>query len=292
LAFFPQEAYTARLLSQFHRQRVFLHSKPTKADLEALPITRPTNFPREDTTAYAVWRRTIRGSEPLPVQLAAMGTSSLLRLLRMVTTYVRRGKNMARRISGWIWAILARLDETELDSDNMFILRQFGKKAVWVRLGFDEAIALQTETMGEEFEELEDESLPTGSHIESHGSPRLEQEEQLFRRRNTSSPEPPDHDIIRQSNKSAGANLTSQHEIQIAKHQLLRRSFSPNPLEQAGGSLIGRAEQNKENDEHEEEFPNLNTRATLDMIITIIGEIYGQRDLLDARLDWVEMGQT
>ncbi|KAF2805307.1 uncharacterized protein BDZ99DRAFT_502151 [Mytilinidion resinicola] len=38
--------------------------------------------------------------------------------------------------------------------------------------------------------------------------------------------------------------------------------------------------------EVEEEVPNMNTLATLDMIITIVGERYGQRDLLDAREVW------
>ncbi|KAF2488970.1 hypothetical protein BU16DRAFT_545104 [Lophium mytilinum] len=36
----------------------------------------------------------------------------------------------------------------------------------------------------------------------------------------------------------------------------------------------------------EEKVPNVNTLATLDMIITIVGERYGQRDLLDAREVW------
>ena len=43
----------------------------------------------------------------------------------------------------------------------------------------------------------------------------------------------------------------------------------------------------------EDQVPNHTTKATLDMIITVVGEIYGQRDLLEHRITvgWVEMGE-
>jgi hypothetical protein len=38
----------------------------------------------------------------------------------------------------------------------------------------------------------------------------------------------------------------------------------------------------------DENVPDDATRATLDMIVTIVGEVFGQRDLLDSRavVDW------
>ncbi|KAF1983821.1 hypothetical protein K402DRAFT_456297 [Aulographum hederae CBS 113979] len=43
----------------------------------------------------------------------------------------------------------------------------------------------------------------------------------------------------------------------------------------------------KLNEDMDPDFPDLNTRATCDMIITIAGEIWGQRDLLSQREVWI-----
>jgi hypothetical protein len=39
----------------------------------------------------------------------------------------------------------------------------------------------------------------------------------------------------------------------------------------------------------EDAVPNDNTKATIDMILTIVGELYGQRDLLQFRddVEWI-----
>ncbi|KAI9884028.1 MAG: aspartate--tRNA ligase dps1 [Watsoniomyces obsoletus] len=59
----------------------------------------------------------------------------------------------------------------------------------------------------------------------------------------------------------------------------IREGFEEGELEEEG------LERLEEQDE-DESFPSSNTLATLDMVLTIVGEVYGQRDLLKSRQTW------
>jgi hypothetical protein len=76
--------------------------------------------------------------------------------------------------------------------------------------------------------------------------------------------------------KTAGhVEVEDDASIQAAKRKLLEK-FTQSANTDDGGDL------------HTEDvkLPDLNTVVTLDMIITIVGEVFGQRDLLEARELW------
>jgi len=53
-------------------------------------------------------------------------------------------------------------------------------------------------------------------------------------------------------------------------------------LDLAKAKILGKLDEA----DQKEEIPDANTLATLDLIITVAGEFYGQRDLLQSRLSW------
>ena len=112
------------------------------------------------------------------------------------------------------------------------------------------------------------------------------------RRRNTSSPlSSPDRKAgasedsrVRKGEKSHG-----RHQ-QYNGHNRKRRDISPPPSRYEAEARrlqeVSRESKNEKLGEEAEEVPNANTMATIDMIITIAGEFYGQRDLLEFREAW------
>jgi hypothetical protein len=301
----PQEAYTTRLLTLFHQQRAVLHSTALKAWKSAPRINSAT---------------AIRDHDPSLTQLATLTTKSVFRLLELVTKCLRRNENVSKRMSAWILAILARMDEREMDSDSVYYVREFGRKAMWVRLGFDERFAEQTETLGNNFkseseEERSSAKIRTNNSNRSQGEQsrgRLQTKGNRTRRRNTSSPSPaPDHiygkalehspqcqkspekpvfsSTLQPLTNSASALLGSQEDFEAARNRLLEK-LGPEPALQIATERVDNQSGRAIEDENEDcQLPNPNTKATLDMIITIVGEVYGQRDLLDARIDWVDL---
>jgi hypothetical protein len=77
-------------------------------------------------------------------------------------------------------------------------------------------------------------------------------------------------------------------EVAVAKARLLQRLTSSSPQ---GNERSIDPNSNKIYHDDQGQCPNSNTRVTIDMIITIVGELYGQRDLLEFRDSWGgEMG--
>lgn len=259
----PQEAYTTRLLSVFRQQRNKLRSTPVRRDMRGHKF----NF-----------TKCITGHDPVPTELVAMATKSVFRLLKRVTKCLKRGQNLSTRMSSWIISILARLDEKEMDSDSIYLVRELSKKAIWVRFGFDERFAEQADTLGygsESQSEEEDE--------QSRGRPSTK--DNKTRRRNTSSlsqyrdPEPGPEIVTSSLKTAAEARLGSEAALEAAR-QLLLSKLAPEDQDDPI---------NEDEGEGQENLPDSNTKATLDMIIAIVGEVYGQRDLLEARIDWLDL---
>jgi hypothetical protein len=76
----------------------------------------------------------------------------------------------------------------------------------------------------------------------------------------------------------------STDEVAAAKSRLLQRLQSPPAL--SGHSGNERPRSREVPNEKGRDCPNKNTCATIDMIVTIVGELYGQRDLLEFRDSW------
>jgi len=200
-----QSLYYSVLCTRFRTLRARLHIEPSLEDKASIPPEQPTTVPnRHNELAHREWRYHLRSTEPVPLQLRAMESRTVLQLLSMVDGQLEASVNEARNItavtSRWIWGLLGRLGTAgQLSTQQVGTVRDLAKTAVWV--GYK------------------------------------------YRKRSVEGGE--------------------ASELEAAKARML-------------GRLEG----------EEDQVPDANTLATLDLIITVAGEFYGQKDLLQSRLPW------
>jgi hypothetical protein len=222
----PCEAYTYVLLSRYYQLRDSIRSSQasrsssTEAQGAPLQVSSRGDLRRKE---WQILKRTMNASPPQPSRLAATSIESLLTLLSIIQKQCfPRKKNIGKNISLWILALLASIDERTIDSDITYDLRNFAKKAVWLRIDFEPRFAEASAAMAHEAGYLLEDELVAD---------KAEAEEKL-------------------------------------------------PEDEMLSDLLV-----------DENVPDDMTKATLDMIITIVGEVFGQRDLLESRsvVDWPHM---
>ncbi|GAB7337454.1 hypothetical protein MBLNU457_g2792t1 [Dothideomycetes sp. NU457] len=200
-----QTLYHNALCTRFLTLRTHLHLDPSVDEKASLPPERPTTVSsRHNELAHREWRYHLRSTDPVPFQLRAMDTRTVLQLLSMIDgqleASVNEGRNIPAVTSRWVWGLLGRLASAgQLSTQQVGTVRDLAKTAVWV--GFK------------------------------------------YRKR--------------------GVENGEGSELEVAKKRMLGR------LQEEG-----------------EMVPDDNTLATLDLIVTVAGEFYGQRDLLQSRLTW------
>jgi hypothetical protein len=134
-----QAAYYATLLKRFGSLRERLKSTPPRHAVERLDSNHPSHI-SSSTTDYKNWRWRLRNTDPVPAQLAAMDKGTVLKLLGVLgrQRFLREEKDALkmreqRCVASWIWGLLAKLPERgELASEEVGVVRELGKRAVWV----------------------------------------------------------------------------------------------------------------------------------------------------------------
>jgi hypothetical protein len=207
----PRTVFTDRLIQRFHTQRTTLHIPATMDELTSLSDDILISFPSHNKAARSHWIRTLSTQPPLPAQIRSIDQPTALNLLEAIADSILiKATDVNSITSAWIWSLLARLDDvSNLYNDEIFPLRQLGKKALFVLLSFKDPEAARG------IEALEDDD-----DDDDRGSPG-----------------PP-----------LGSADSAAEEINIG--------------------------------------PTSNTLATLDMILTIVGQVFGQKDLLQFRQTW------
>jgi hypothetical protein len=350
----PHRAYTSHLLASFQRQRTLLRATPPPSAIEALNpkrciVVMKTPF----TQAFGEWQRAITAFDPSPVQIATLRNWSILTLLRLATSSLKRGRNLPTRMGAWVWALLAKLDYGILNRSEASTVRDFGKKAVWMRLGFDEKLAQATQGLIELHDEQEDEEegevqeeiisvadadangdtgaeeqevemdisseeegeildgddelgqsgdvnetsgpplKKTESPISAQNNESIYTNKRLSRKRNASSPsivdDQPTNGPYKKLKSKMDAFLDNDAAMASAKIRLMSQmgQLGDDDGAQDVDDVRTRAtEVMRMNVSEEERLPNDTTKATLDMIILVVGEVFGQRDLLEFREHW------
>lgn len=193
------------------------------------------------------------------VQVACMDIDSVFNVLRVLarslSEYVRSGDaGTVRRVGAWIWALLGRCrDVGQLDTERVGEIRDLGKRAIKIlsKMNEDEPRKMTAATAAWEGEEQEEE----------------EEEEKMDSAEDHSEQD----DIEPEAAPSA--------ELEAAKARLGVKLQAMDGLEQqAPVETVGNGDSSNEAGNVAE-----GARAMLDMIITIVGEYYGQGDLLAAR---------
>ena len=154
----PETAYYNRLKALFVAQRRALHSTPSASAVRALSPTQLISLPPNHRRARGEWVRLMQLQRPSPVQLTAMDTDTVLQLLRLVIAMLKRRRNIDERFSAWIWGLLGRLDDVgTLSSEEVCVVRELGKRVIWVMRGFEKMDGMEEPENDVEIDDAVDE---------------------------------------------------------------------------------------------------------------------------------------
>ncbi|KAK8150030.1 hypothetical protein G3M48_004621 [Beauveria asiatica] len=304
------EAYSSAIMHQYHRLRAVL-SRPPPADAAKRIASSQATYAAAfgpGSTAMKVWPPLLRNTDPTPLQVSLMSKDTVIRILRLMLggKFLRRGYPLPERTSRWIWALLARLPERgELNHSEIGWVRDLGRRAVLLGTSLSEMAALR--------EELAEGGLGVNDAVDASSSDDEVVADELDGQEEVVVPdgdEPgkmnskPDQGAGEEGTEAAeegqddvAMDLESDSdEGEIREDEEERPSEKDESLEAAKAAFLARLEVQASDDEDDEEEldavrerSRMNMRATLNMILTITGEFYGQRDLLEFREPFVGM---
>ncbi|KAL9044118.1 MAG: hypothetical protein Q9214_002721 [Letrouitia sp. 1 TL-2023] len=304
----PQECYYESLLARFVNLSKLLSSSPPSPVLARLSYT---NGPELAPANWSEWRQHILYTPPTSATLSKIGQKgviSALRVLEASLSWKTLQKN--EYIGAWAWSLLAKCQEVGMmPSEEVAVLRDLGKRAR----------NLVQELHARLKSQKHDNKMNDGDvELDYDETPSLEQDS-LYAAE--SSPEPGLLHKEGEQNLAHGNGLTGQkadeetldHLANAINHlkqpeaRLIAINNQPNDTNTIHNDDIvqqpsspgtptsspsSRLEENKDTFAEsvaESTVPlTINISCTLDMIITIVGEFYGQRDLLDGREVWGE----
>ncbi len=287
----PQEAYYASLCDRFSALNSALRLTPHGS--AALTAFNPSS--------RASWRRFIVNMQPTSLILSKLRQEEVMHGLEVLESVlsmanVQRHKN----IGLWAWGLLARCREVgEMGSEEVGVLRDLGKKAIAVLRGVTAGLYQDHSENGENEDEDKGEEEP-----ESQANADVDVDANANAYTHVSESPVPQNDSTETSLDD------SPHLVEAAKQLLLKSLPEESPGEATNAETrslgskpayaleSGREEAPKivESEppicnarKQEDDKESIKMYATLDMIITIVGELYGQKDLLPGRLLWDEM---
>ncbi|KAJ5095659.1 hypothetical protein NUU61_005015 [Penicillium alfredii] len=266
-----QSSYYNLLHHRFLLLRSTLRCSPPASAIAALDDAHPISLPRNHAGARKEWRHLLLTEDPQMVQLACMDLDSVLGVLkilaRTISDNVRSGSAArVRRTGAWAWGLLGKCrDVGELATEEVGDIRDLGKRALTISQKMREAESTRAAEMEAELSDSDPgESTQAAGVGQAEGD--IESVEPL-------QPEEPGSEM-------PDAALNQPAELEAAKARLqaqLQDSADPDVADPGDGH----------EDEDESEDTAQQSRAMLDMIVTVAGEFYGQRDLLDAREAWL-----
>ncbi|KAF4454139.1 v-snare [Fusarium albosuccineum] len=323
------EAYFASLMDQYLHLRTILHAKPPSNALSRLTPSQSTFAAPfgNKTSPIAVWSRLLRTTDPHPLQLALMSKDTILTILRVLLggKFLRRGYTLPERTSRWLWALLARLpDKGELNYAEIGWVRDLGRRAVLLGRSLAEMAALREELAegglgaheAVDKSSSDEEVMADVEDLEVEGAVSPEQDED-----NSTSPEAQKEDEAsaktgapaQPSTQDAPApgsppisdaeegEIDDQEDVAMdleSDSEAEDGEVAPKPqedLQDAKSRLLAQLDNDPASDDEDAEQEaarqrsRANLRATLNMILTVAGEFYGQRDLLEFREPFVGM---
>ncbi|KAL9125433.1 MAG: hypothetical protein Q9217_005368 [Psora testacea] len=286
----PQEAYYTSLIRRFTSLHTLLHSAPSTTQSNQTATLLMQN-------KRAVWRGKLLKTTPTMKTLGQLPQDSVICGLEVLGELLTRTNlkigEYGRNLGAWAWGLLgACRDVGEMGSEDVGIVRAVGKQAAWL---------LRRVAAGEAADAVEEEAAVGGNEEIDVGGLRVEREERGIA----------DAEDKTQPGEGAAAGITETlHDygndpVAAAQQRLLSSLQTETPSKASTTSsaspLIDQHNQHQPekeakqntNSNHDPTSPKTSGQddviATLDMIVTIAGEVYGQRDLLEGRLLWDEI---
>lgn len=306
-------AYFTSLLSQYNRLRTILNTPPPQDAISRLPPSTLTeNHPR---ISVATWVRVLSSTDPHPLQLALMSKDTILRMLEILLggKLLRMGHTLSERTSRWLWALLARLPERgELNHAEVGWVRDLGRRAVLLGRSLREMALLREEleegVLGgdaseDEIGSMEGDITPPHMNV-PEGVVDMEEGEMEDGKVEKPTQEPNITTTTHPAQKETTIEEAEEGEIEGGEIEegeieegevddsesvaMSLDSTTPSlSLEEHKARLLSYIDQSSEEDARER--ARINMRATVNMVLTVAGEVYGQRDLLEFREPFVGM---
>ncbi|KAJ5774049.1 hypothetical protein N7457_008945 [Penicillium paradoxum] len=299
-----QTSYYGLLRHRFLLLRSTLRCSPPADAINALDNDHPISLPRNAGSAHKAWRRLLVTVDPQMVQLACMDMESVLAVLeilaRMVSDVVRsEDAQRVRRIGVWAWGLLGKCWEVgQLSSQEVGIIRNLGKRATTILHKVQELEKqFEEEADWSESDSLEDhqQRTPVEKEAETEGDAQPESTAQYSEETKQEVPPEP----TARGEKDTTQEAVSE-SVEAPDSSMPDASVEPSELEAAKARLQAQLQNNPDsiqtsaNSDYEDyegynDYEELTkqTHALLDMIITVVGEFFGQRDLLEARDVWI-----
>lgn len=320
-----QAAYFESLVRRFRKLHDQLSTIPPQIVIDGISSNHPSHMTnsREDMRS---WRWRLFNTDPQPAQLAIMDKSTVFKLLRLILTNngALGGKTIiSSRLSRWIWGLLAKVPVSgELMSEEVGLIREIGKRAVW--LGVEMRGVNIRELYKEDAEEDDDDEIvvdyelgdskdaepetiadvariigpvipiadDTSMNADGAGEDSAYVEpdvptsvvfssraEAILAQQTTNGP------TKAMENEECVPNKAEEADRIAARKQRLLASLEEEREPSASAEEVeATAQEAQKEGAHRSALEN--ARITVDMIITIAGEIYGQRDLLEFRSEW------
>ena len=253
-----QIEYYNSLLAQFALVRATMKCVPPLAAIEKLTSSQPISFPAENRTARENWLQCLKTRDPSPVQIACMDGASALNLVRLLSAKLKHlcrsdQVGVIKRVGAWLWSAIGKCpDRGELGSEEIADLRQLAQTAIEIRDSMSGPQApFQDEEDEEQEEEVSERYEEDAMSGEVHGITNLDIEAAKKR--------------VAQTTQVSDAVING------------RKDLSSIGEKQAMTSHNDLSSQEK--------------HVLVDMILTIVGEVYGQRDLLELRQVWEDGAQ-
>ncbi len=295
----PQEVYYASLLARFRDLSTRLQNPPPT---EIIPLSVESTAQALNTGYNSRWRSTLN-TQPSMVLLSLLSQETVLQGLRMLETRLTTDRFSERQSLGlWVWGLLGRCrDAGQMGSEEIGILRDMGKKAIWLLrvmkaglLRVEDDEGSHTDSSSEfdgkdkDLEVIQSSDPSTGMHgVQPIGTPATsDPREGIVETSVEFCPDLPNADRLEAARANLLASLPSGSALPTMRTSERAspsvRSSSPPPFTSVPGSSEAPGSQ-------EATDRSTKPRAVLDMIITIVGECYGQRDLLGGRIVWGEL---
>jgi len=299
----PQEACYASLCARYQDFSSILHStSPTPSQVAPTVQSLPSG--KRNAWAYAILNTapTMRLLSQLQQEMAIRGLEVLAEVLTRNNLASIKSKNMG----AWAWGLLGRCRYLgQMSSEEVGALRSLGKQAVWL-LRMISAGELNKEDRDQEEDVKDDTSgnVDDGGDSES-SNPGQPIEDDKTQGESLQPSSACDLNGVRSSKSLISHDefndtLTAARQRLLANLEPMEGSKPDDAGETAGTHTAQISEESKSQREntdnkkmdllvHAENETTKNIHATMDMIVTVVGEFYGQRDLLDGRLLWDEM---
>lgn len=314
-----QISYYNLLRHRFLLLRSTLRCSPPAEAIRALDSSHPVSLPRNSGSAHREWRRLLLSVNPQMVQVACMDMGSVLEVLELLArnmSDVVKSENAerVRRSGAWAWALLGKCREVgQLSTEEVGVIRNLGKRAAIIlhkvqetessRSQWTESVSnVEAENVDSEApgskedglkeaivdeEEMIKEELPEATETQNPSLPDVSQE-QSGSEAAKAQPEAQlqSFDGTAEAQDTLPDAPSEQSELEAAKARLQAKLQS---IDEPTETLPDPEEDYDPEEEYfdpEEEYLVTQTRALLDMVLTVVGEFFGQRDLLEDREIW------